>query len=326
MTTAPLYRDQQAWTDLQEFLPERLRLDESSTPAEEFWRWRGNRIHLDRFSRPEASARVVLHHGVGTNGRQMSLILGAPLARRGYDVVSLDNLGFGMTEVGPGFAPSYADWVDLVGDFLSAEQARDPKPTVLFGLSAGGMLAFHVAAKAPAGTLHGIVGMTFLDQRYPEVRERTARSRQTARIGAPIMAAVAKTPLGRLRYPMRLASKMSALANDPGAMEVLLGDPTSAGNAVPLRFLADYLAYAPAIEPERFRACPVLLTQPAEDRWSPRELSDPVVSRLDLALFEEVSLQGAGHLPLEDPGLRRLEVAVAEFVDRVTSWTTTSAH
>lgn len=324
--TAPLYRDQQAWQDLQEFLPERLRLEESTAPQEEIWRWRGHRIHLDRYSQPEASARVVLHHGVGTNGRQMSLILGAPLARRGYDVVSLDNLGFGMTEMRSGFTPSYSDWVELVVDFLSAEQARDPKPTVLYGLSAGGMLAFHVAATAPAGVLHGIVGMTFLDQRCPEVLERTARSRATARVGAPIMAALARTPLGRLRYPMRLASKMSALANDRGAMEVLLGDPTSAGNAMPLRFLADYLAYAPAIEPARFRACPVLLTQPAADRWSPRELSDPVVSRLDPALFEEVSLQGAGHLPLEDPGLRQLEVAVAEFVDRVTNWTRSPAR
>ena len=324
--TAPLYRDQQAWQDLQEFLPERLRLDESTAPPEEIWRWRGHRIHLDRYTQPEASARVVLHHGVGTNGRQMSLILGAPLARRGYDVVSLDNLGFGMTEMRSGFTPSYSDWVELVVDFLSAEQARDPKPTVLYGLSAGGMLAFHVAATALAGVLHGIVGMTFLDQRCPEVLERTARSRATARVGAPIMAALARTPLGRLRYPMRLASKMSALANDRGAMEVLLGDPASAGNAMPLRCLADYLAYAPAIEPARFRACPVLPTQPAADRWSPRELSDPVVSRLDPALFEEVSLQGAGHLPLEDPGLRQLELAVAEFVDRVTNWTRTPAR
>ncbi|MBR7504279.1 alpha/beta hydrolase, partial [Mycobacterium tuberculosis] len=64
-------------------MPERLRLDESTAPQEEIWRWRGHRIHLDRYTQPEASARVVLHHGVGTNGRQMSLILGAPLARRG---------------------------------------------------------------------------------------------------------------------------------------------------------------------------------------------------------------------------------------------------
>jgi len=30
------YRDQQAWRDLQEYLPERLRLTEETAPVEEF--------------------------------------------------------------------------------------------------------------------------------------------------------------------------------------------------------------------------------------------------------------------------------------------------
>ena len=55
--------------------------------------------------------------------------------------------------------------MDLVVDFLAFEQSRDPRPIVLYGLSAGGMLTYHVAAKAPKGTLRGIVGMTVLDQR-----------------------------------------------------------------------------------------------------------------------------------------------------------------
>ena len=317
MASAALYQDQQAWKDLQEFLPERLRLDETTAPDEEFWGWRGHWIHLDRYREPDAKARVILHHGVGTNGRQMSLILGAPLARQGYDVVALDNLGYGMTCVESGYTPSYADWVDMVIDFLAAEQARDPKPTVLYGLSAGGMLAYHVAAKAAPGALRGIVGMTFLDQRHQEVVDRTARSLITARLGMPWVRLMARTPLKSIRYPMRLASKMSALANDPGAMKVFLADATSAGNAMWLRFLADYATYVPAVEPADFDACPVLLTQPGEDRWTPRDLSTPVVSRLDPELFSEVILDRAGHFPLEEPGLQQLEEAVVEFVERV---------
>jgi alpha-beta hydrolase superfamily lysophospholipase len=54
--------------------------------------------------------------------------------------------------------------------------------------------------------------------------------------------------------------------------QAFLADPSSAGNAVPTRFLADYMTYVPAAEPEAFTACPVLLTQPAEDRWTPQEL------------------------------------------------------
>ena len=32
------------------------------------------------------------------------------------------------------------------------------------------------------------------------------------------------------------------------------------------------MTHAPAIEPEAFDACPVLLTQPAQDRWTPLPL------------------------------------------------------
>ncbi|MEH0580473.1 TetR family transcriptional regulator [Streptomyces sp. B21-108] len=37
----------------------------------------------------------------GANGRQMTLILGAPLARCGFEPVALDNLGCGLTQVRP---------------------------------------------------------------------------------------------------------------------------------------------------------------------------------------------------------------------------------
>ncbi|MFF8380669.1 hypothetical protein ACF07V_31550 [Streptomyces sp. NPDC015661] len=99
------YRDQQAGRDLQRFLPERLRLTDATAPEEEFRDWRGHRVHLDRYRNPDAKAKVVLHHGVGTKGRQMSLILGAPLAQRGFETVARDDLGYGLTRVKPGTTP-----------------------------------------------------------------------------------------------------------------------------------------------------------------------------------------------------------------------------
>ncbi|MEE1766835.1 alpha/beta fold hydrolase [Streptomyces sp. JV185] len=268
--TAPAhYRDQQAWRDLQQFLPERLRLTDDTEPEEEFWNWRGHRVHLDRYPNPDANAKVVLHHGVGTNGRQMTLILGAPLAQRGFETVALDNLGYGLTQVKPGATPSYDDWVDLVVDFLAYEQSRDDRPIVLSGLSAGGMLTYHVAAKAPRGALRGIVGMTFLDQRNQQVRDESSHDLLTARLGAPFMGLAAGTPAGRPKYPMSLAGKISALTNNPDAMKVFMADRSSAANWVSVRFLDRYLNYAPVVEPADFDACPVLLTQPVEDRWSP---------------------------------------------------------
>ncbi|MFJ6011354.1 alpha/beta hydrolase [Streptomyces sp. NPDC092952] len=319
-STAPMYyRDQQAWRDLQQFLPEHLRLTDATAPEEEFWNWRGHRVHLDRYRNPDAGAKVVLHHGVGTNGRQMSLILGAPLARRGFETVSLDNLGYGLTRVGPGSVPSYDDWVDLVVDFLAFEQSRDDRPIVLYGLSAGGMLTYHVAARAPRDTLAGIVGMTFLDQRDQRVRDETAHDRLTSRVGIPLFHLLARTPAARMKYPMTLASRMSALANDPAALDVMLRDRTSAGNWVSVRFVDRYGNYAPAVEPEDFDACPVLLTQPAEDRWTPLHLSSPFLSRITRVPVDTVMLDGAGHYPLEEPGLTQMQDAIADFVTARTA-------
>ncbi|GAS91937.1 alpha/beta hydrolase [Mycolicibacterium brisbanense] len=308
------YRDQQAWRDLQKSLPERLRLTDQSAPTEEFWQWRGHQVHLDRYANPDAPAKIVLHHGVGTNGRQMSLIVGAPLAARGFETVALDNLGYGLTQVRPGTLVSYDDWVDLVVDFLAYEQSRDDRPIVLYGLSAGGMLTYHVAAKAPKGTLRGIVGMTFLDQRNQTVRIDTAHDKLTARIGTPAMHIAARTPAARIRIPMTLASKMSALVNDPTALKIMTKDRTSGGNWVPIRFLDSYLNYTPAVEPADFDACPVLLTQPAEDRWTPLELSQPVLSRITRVPVQTVMMTNAGHYPVEEPGLTQMQDAIAEFV------------
>jgi hypothetical protein len=52
---------------------------------------------------------------------------------------------------------------------------------VLYGLSAGGMETYHVAAKNRK--VSGIVGMTFLDQRIQQVRDETAYNRFMSRVG-----------------------------------------------------------------------------------------------------------------------------------------------
>lgn len=308
------YRDQPAWRELQRYLPERFRLSDTVAPEESYWSWRGHRVHVERFPVTAATAKVVLHHGVGTNGRQLTLLLGRRLAEAGIQTVALDNLGYGLTRVAPGAVPTYADWVDLVADFVIDERRADPRPTFLFGLSAGGMLAYHVAARLPAGSLDGITGMCFLDQRDQVVRDQTASAKVVSRVGGAFGRLVAGGPLGRLRLPMRLVSKMTALANDPAALRVFLRDRTSAGNTVSVRFLDSYLNHRPALEPEEFDRCPVLLTQPARDRWTPLELSGPFVDRLTRVPTGTVLLDDAGHYPLEQPGLDQLVAAVTAFV------------
>ncbi|MBN3818385.1 alpha/beta hydrolase [Paraburkholderia sp. Se-20369] len=310
-TMPKTYASQTVWRDMQKFLPPDFQWQADRQPHEEWWRWQGHLLHLDTYRNPQAPVKVILFHGVGTNGRQMSMILGEQLARRGYETIAVDMPEYGMTEVARGALVRYDDWVRAGSDLVDAERARDDRPIVLYGLSAGGMLTYHVAAMNR--NVKGIVGMTFLDQRLQQVRDETARNRFMSRVGGPMMDLAAKTPLKALRVPMSLASKMSALVNDDDALKVWLSDPRSAGNAMTIAFLDSYMSYRPAVEPEAFDVCPILLTQPAADRWTPLHLSEPFLERIGRVPVKVVMLENAGHYPLEQPGLAQMVDAIDAF-------------
>jgi pimeloyl-ACP methyl ester carboxylesterase len=192
---------------------------------------------------------------------------------------------------------------------------RDSRPIVLYGLSAGGMLTYHVAALNRK--VKGIVGMTFLDQRDPQVARETALHPLMAALGAPMIHLAARIPLLRsLKMPMSLASKMYTLVNDKQALKVCMNDKTSAGSWVSMKFLSSYMSYRPAIEPDHFAVCPVLLTQPAADRWTPLHLSDPVLKRITRVPTKVVMLENAGHYPLEQPGLTQMRDAIVSFANQ----------
>ncbi len=310
------YQNQQAWRRIQRFLPPAYRIPEDDQPAEEWWQHRGHRIHLDTYRDPDAQVKVILFHGVGTNGRQLNLILGRPLAKRGFETIAVDMPGYGVTEVAPGASVTFDDWVRIGSDLVDRELARDDRPIVLYGLSAGGAETYHVAALN--GRVHGIVGMTFLDQRDRNVAMRTAHD-PIVGLGTPALPLIARTPLRRMRVPMRLMSKMYALVNNRAALRVFFKDRTSAGNTVSIAFLDSYMRYQPPIEPADFDVCPVLLTQPAEDRWTPLALSQPLIGPIDKVPVTVVMLEGAGHYPLEQPGLDRMVTTIAEFARDVTA-------
>jgi len=316
MTTPGLAHDACAddptWRAIQTFLPSELRFGPGLMPTSSFWAWQGHQVHLDRFAQPDSPVTLVLLHGVGTNGRQLSLIVGGPLWRRGLESVAVDLPPYGQTRPARGVTVTYDDWVRLVCDVIAAERRRSGRPIMLFGLSAGGMLAYHVAAIDRQ--VAGIIGTTFLDQRVPLVRDATARNLFMSRVGGALAASLAGTPLGRLAMPMRLASKMHTLVNNPAVLRIMLRDRSSAGSWATLRFLHSYLSYQPAVEPEDFAVCPILLTQPGADRWTPADLSAPLLSRIRRVAVRTVQLAGAGHYPLEQPGLTQLADAIDAFV------------
>lgn len=182
---------------------------------------------------------------------------------------------------------------------------------MLYGLSAGGMLTYHVAALNK--TVAAIVGMTFLDQREQQVREETNLNLLISRVGIPLTVLAARTPLRRLRMPMTLASKMLTLVNVPAALKVCLADRTSASKWVTLAFLASYTKCVPIMEPEAFDVCPILLTQPARDRWTPLHLAEIFLKRIRRVPMRKVTLENAGYYPREQPGLSQMVNAIQEF-------------
>jgi len=80
--SAMSYQNQAAWQQIEQFLPQEFHIAKDQLPKEEWWAWNGHNIHLDTYRNPNAKIKVILFHGVGTNGRQMSMILGKPLADR----------------------------------------------------------------------------------------------------------------------------------------------------------------------------------------------------------------------------------------------------
>lgn len=309
------YSEQTNWKKIMNYLPEKYHLTEDTLPKEEYWLWHGHRVHLDTYRNPKAETKIILFHGVGTNGRQMSTIIGYPLSNDGVEVIAIDMPLYGMTEVNAKKTVSYDDWVQLGSDYIDYELSKDKRPIVLYGLSAGGMEIYHIACKNQR--VDGIIGMTFLDQRDQQVRNETTNNLFWAHMGTPLAGISVKLGLGRMRMKMSICSKMSALCNDTNCLKEMLADKTSAGNSVPMKFIYSYMTYLPSIKPEDFQVCPILLTQPENDRWTPLHLSQSFLNRIKNVPITIKELQNGGHYPIEEIALEQLHQYILEFIHKL---------
>ena len=134
------------------------------------------------------------------------------------------------------------------------------------------------------------------------------------RIGVPMLTLGKSLGLGRLQLPMWLASKMSALVNDKDLLKIFMKDKTSAGNLASINFLQSYMNYVPEIAPKDFAVAPILLTQPDADKWTPYELSCPVLDQISKVPVEVVQLPNGGHYPVEHQALRVMNDSINRFI------------
>jgi alpha-beta hydrolase superfamily lysophospholipase len=304
------YETETTWRRYQPFFPPAMQLTTETTPRETWWRWRGLDVHLDRLAVPHSPVKVIVLHGAGAYGRVM-----APAAviahRHGYETVSPDLPGYGLTQV-PRKRMTYDLWIDCVVDLIDAELARDARPVVLFGVSLGGLLAYQVTARA--GTrVAAVIATTLADPREPAVRRGFARHPLLGTVGLRLLSLLAPLTDG-LPLPMSLMSKMHRISNRPALSALVRADRRGGGSWVPARFLRTLMTTAPAIEPEQFTHCPVLLVHPGDDRMTDIALSRRFFERLATADKRMVVLDGASHMPTEHPGVDQLEAAVTEFM------------
>ncbi|MFP2904373.1 alpha/beta hydrolase [Pyxidicoccus sp. 3LFB2] len=311
-TPLPTYATHEpGWRHIQALLPPALRLGGAEVPVpDEEWLDVGRfRVHLDAWRRPDAPATVLLVHGGGGNGRLLAPF-GALLAALGYEVLAPDLPGYGLTRVEDKRSLVYEDWRDTLASLLEVEAGRSPRPLVVFGASMGGMLAYDVAARTriPAG----LVATCFLAPRDAAVRRRMVRWPWMAGLAGPMLTGLPFLT-DSLPVPMRLAGNMLAISNSAALSRAIAKDPLAGGTWMPGRFLRTFLESEPLVPPEAFDVCPVLLTHPAEDRWTDVSLSRPFFERLRVPK-RLVLLENAGHFPVEEPGVGQLRQALLDFL------------
>lgn len=303
-----LYENLTTWRQIESHLPEGFRTSLSTMPEESFMDWNGWKIHLDSYKNADAPAKVILLHGVGGNGRLLSFIA-VPLFNAGYEVIAPDLPGYGNSIVKKRKVV-YDDWVNLVSFLIDQEKAKDQRPVFVFGLSAGGMLAYHAAAKNPQ--VAGVIATNLLDQRNKKVRDASTGSKLKSRVLVPMLKFTSLFAGGAM-LPMKKVANMKAIVNDEEVLKLLLSDEKSSGTKVPLRFLTSLIKAKPAIEPEDFQI-PVLLVHPGEDLWTPTWTSEVFFNRLtgekDLKILEN-----AGHFPIEQPGISQLPEYSIKFIE-----------
>jgi alpha-beta hydrolase superfamily lysophospholipase len=267
----------------------------------------GTTLHVHRHpAAAEPTATVVVLHGGGGHGRMLAPI-GVLAQHLGAEALAPDLPGYGHTVVPDRRAVRYQDWVDAVAD-LTAPLSVPGHPLVLVGASMGGRLALDVAHRLGAGVVQSVVATCLLDPRRPDAAAVVAKHELLIRLGLPLLHASRRLTDRRL-IPIRWLAPIDAIANDPELARACATDPLGAGVSVPLGFLRSWLQHDPGYQPATFRACPVVLAHPGDDRWTPLGVSRSFLDEMTVPT-ELVLLEGCGHFPVEPGALAGLRTAL----------------
>ncbi len=258
---------------------------------------------------------MVVLHGGGGHGRMLAP-LGVLAQRLGAEALAPDLPGYGHTVVADRRAVRYDDWVNDVAH-LTTRSAVPGRPLLLLGASIGGRLALDVAHRLGPDIVQAVVATCLLDPRRPDAAAVVAKHETLVRVGLPLLRA-SRRLMDRRLVPIRWLAPIQAIANDPELAHTCATDPLGAGVSIPLGFLRSWLEYDPGYTPATFRACPVVLAHPEDDRWTPLEVSRSFLDEMRVPT-ELVLLVGCGHFPVEPGAMPGFHTALERALRHVTS-------
>ncbi len=295
------------WEKIQDFLPEHNHVSEDYKPQEKWINCNGIDIRYDEYN-PSANSKIsiVVLHGVGGNGRLLSFIA-VPLVKAGFNVICPDLPGYGYTKIDSCF--DYSTWIE-VGTFMANEELKKGRRLFIFGLSAGGMLAYNVTCNI--SQVEGLIITNILDNRYQMVRDFSAKNKFHSRFGIKFLK-ILPDFMKKNEIPVKSVANTRTIVNQKELLKIMLKDKVGSGSSVSIKFLLSMMDMIPFTEPEDFEICPVLMAHPEIDQWTPVKVSRLFFDRIK-SEKKLVILENAGHFPIESPGLQQLEKACIEFI------------
>jgi len=310
------YDQHNSWKLFQDYFPEEYRLTELNKPNEFFWNWGDYEVHVDHYLpvKDPKGVKLILVHGGGGNGRLLSPI-GVALSLNGYECIAPDFPGFGLTVVKK--PNSYYTWIELLNELVNKEAEKNNNKIVLCGISLGGMLSYQVACQNI--NVSALMVSSLADTRNKKVQLQLAKNKILGTYAFTFLKAT-KIFTDNVKIPVKITTKMWAMANDPTFVEKLKKDSVGSGSWVYMKFLRTLFEADPKIEPEEFSCCPLLFFQPEEDNIIPWEISKPFYNRLNCDK-KIVFLKGCGHIPMEKPGIDQLKDAALMFLEKIDNKT-----
>jgi len=155
------------------------------------------------------------------------------------------------------------------------------------------------------------------DTRRKNVQLQLAKNKTVGKYAFSFLSAT-KIITDNMKIPIKVTTKMWAMANNPSFVDKLKKDKVGSGSWVYMKFLRTLFEANPKIEPEDFSNCPLLFFQPENDHIIPWEISEPFYNKLNCDK-KIVVLKGCGHIPMEKPGINQLREAALNFLDNLNS-------